>query len=337
MVVVTYEERKDALIGVKLLALSLQKHCPDLKLTVVIPEFRQNEFSEFIEWSKRLPQLEILPYTFPSSWMSYNIKPHLLKMLLEKNEEVFWIDTDIVITQDFRNLLKDVSPETFVSSEEAARNLNQGSLPRTKGWNLALGREVKATVCSGFIRATKAHLELLTLWEQLLNDPTYLEAQALGYKEEKPLHLLGDQDVLTALLGSKQFENLPLKLLHRGSEIIQDIPGRGYTVQERIENLKRNQLAPLLHAQGDAKPWVSANLKLSNLKNLILRTNVELSTYFHEARHYINALDEPTNCLQFRSPLATFFRVILGNNPTLQGLPLTGIYTMLSLMKRSAT
>jgi lipopolysaccharide biosynthesis glycosyltransferase len=333
MVVVAYEERKEALLGVKLLALSLEKHCPGLKLILAIPESRASEFKDFIEWSKGLHNLEVMPYQFSYSWMSFNAKPHLLKLLLEKYDEVFWIDTDIIISKDFRSLIKDLPKETFVATEETERDSGQGSLERTKGWNLIPGKELKVTVCSGFIRATRTHLELLTLWEQMLNNPIYIEAQDLPF-EEMPKHLLGDQDVLTALLGSKQFEELSLKLLRRGSEIIQEIPGRGYTVKERIENLKRNQLAPLLHAQGDAKPWLIKSDTSSKFQELIRRSSLELSTYFHEARKYRDALGEPATCLEFTSPVAQFFRFVTLNHPTLQGLPLTAIYTMLSLLKK---
>ena len=45
------------------------------------------------------------------------------------------------------------------------------------------------------------HLPMLEAWRGLLADPRYIEAQAAPW-HERPLHLLSDQEVLTALLGA---------------------------------------------------------------------------------------------------------------------------------------
>jgi hypothetical protein len=159
-----------------------------------------------------------------------------------------------------------------------------------------------------------------------------VEAQKV---QNRPVHLLNDQDLLTALLGSKRFERIPLKLLRRGTDIVQDIPGRGYAVGERISNFLRGRVPPMLHAQGDCKPWLANDPKqIQKLKAALLRTNVELSPYFSEARTYKRALGEAAPCLEFRSPLARFFKLMTFGNSTLQGLPLAAAYTALSKIAR---
>ncbi len=44
----------------------------------------------------------------------------------------------------------------------------------------------------------------------------------------------GDQDVLTALLTSTEFADIPLKMLRRGKDIVQFDGVWGYTTTERL-------------------------------------------------------------------------------------------------------
>lgn len=335
MLIGTYEERESALLGAKLLALSLQKYCPDLRLVIFIPDFRLEEFADFLTWSKSQSNIEVRPISCGSSWMSYNGKPFVLKTLLQESDVACWIDTDIILNGDFRELLQDVSKDTVVAAEESSRLKNQSGLARTIGWGLQPGRLIEGVICSGFVQVSRGHLELLDAWQKMLDDPTYIEAQK---SPNPPPHLWGDQDLLTALLCSKAFEHLPVKLFRRGFDIVQDIPGKGYSVQERVINVLRRREPPLIHAQGDCKPWLSQDQNHSTLKEnmmaLLLRTNVELSPYFSEARKYRGLLAEPASCLEFKSPLARFFRFIALGNSALQGLPLAVIYAGLSEVMR---
>jgi hypothetical protein len=96
------------------------------------------------------------------------------------------------------------------------------------------------------------HLWLLKAWEGLLSRADYREAQR-QHATERPVHLLGDQDALTALLGSAECADVPLHLLRRGRDIAQCAGPSGFTPVERIGSLCWG-LPPFLHAVG-VKPW----------------------------------------------------------------------------------
>jgi hypothetical protein len=326
MIIGTYKERKPALLGAQLLALSLEKHCPDLRLVIFVPEVRLDEFSDFLNWSKRLSNVEIRPWTCPSSWMGYNAKPFVLKTLLQESDKACWIDTDIIVNRDFRVLLQHVSWDTLVVAEESSWVKNKSSSAKTEAWGMQPGKLIDGVVCSCFIQVHKAHLHLLDDWQNMLNHPSYLEAQKLSPRD-RANHLHDDQNLLTALLGSKKFEHLPLKWIRRGFDIVQETPGLGYSAKDRIINFLSRRAPPLLHAQAECKPWVQHYHDWKQRPEaVLLRTNVELSAYFSEAIKYKHMLDKPMPCLEFRSSLARFLRFITFGNPDLQGLPLTVLY-----------
>lgn len=67
--------------------------------------------------------------------------------------------------------------------------------------------------------------------------------------------MLGDQDVLTALLTSKEFSEIPIHILRKGRQILQFNGIYGYAVAERIVAANRHprQVLP--------KPDISRNLR----------------------------------------------------------------------------
>ena len=70
----------------------------------------------------------------------------------------------------------------------------------------ALGKPIN----SCFVRATQAHRPLLARWLQMTHDPRYREAQALPF-ERRPWHLASDQALLTALLETEDFGQVPFE------------------------------------------------------------------------------------------------------------------------------
>ena len=50
--------------------------------------------------------------------------------------------------------------------------------------------------------------------------------------------MTGDQDVLTALLGSERYAGIPMNVLERGRDIVMNFGPAGYTVMERLRNLR---------------------------------------------------------------------------------------------------
>src|SRR4051794_40776203 len=113
MLVCTYEDRPAALVGLKLLLLSLRRHCPDLSAVVCAPPMDQAARS----WCARFKNVQLDDDACGRS-SGWNVKPSILLSLLEKgHDEVVWLDSDIVLTADFRPLLYGSDPQTLVVSQ----------------------------------------------------------------------------------------------------------------------------------------------------------------------------------------------------------------------------
>jgi hypothetical protein len=101
MIVVAYENRPEMLVGMKLLALSLARHCPDVSVRIVL----DCPTDEFAQWSQRLPNLSVTRAPRDIG-RGYDVKPSLLLSVLEGGaNQAVWIDSDIVLSGDFRKRL----------------------------------------------------------------------------------------------------------------------------------------------------------------------------------------------------------------------------------------
>ena len=87
----------------------------------------------------------------------------------------------------------------------------------------------------------------------MLSHPAYLKAQAQPWYE-RPLHMIGDQEVLTGLLGSVDFQETSIRLLRRGTDIAQCFGPAGFTPVERLRSMIGHRPA-FVHAMGP-KPWL---------------------------------------------------------------------------------
>src|SRR5262249_55224798 len=130
---------------------------------------------------------------------------------------------------------------------------HQGTAPRTHGWGLPVGRSFPVTLNSCVLRVTRAHLPLLRRWRELLDDPEYQAAQRRPF-EQRALHHLSDQDVLNALVGSKEFDEFELRYLRGGVDMLHCGGSAGYSLRLRARGLLRHT-PPFLHAIA-GKPWV---------------------------------------------------------------------------------
>lgn len=304
MLICAYEDRVSDLVGLKLLILSLARHCPDLSVNLFCP----TATPDFCRWLKIHPQVRLreIPAMNTQGW---NVKPDILLTLLnEGHNQVIWLDSDIIITKDFKPLL-DVTDDTLVVAQEHRWD-TQGSEPRTNGWGLPHGRKLASTVNTCFIRVTPAHRRLLEEWKRYLATPAYREAQAKEWSQQ-PVHLVGDQDVFTALLGSSAFADVKLHYLRRGLDIAQCFQADGFTVSERLANLFCG-LPVFVHAQGP-KPWRSKREQ---------GTYLELSPYCFAARPYRKQLNEDTSWIDIESRLGKILHILALGHPSLQGLPL---------------
>jgi hypothetical protein len=325
MIVCVHEDRADNLIGLKLTVLSLARHCPNLPVIISCPHPPES----FRHWLKALPNAQLVADP-ELAGLGWNVKPTiLLRFLNEGYPNIIWIDTDILVTKDFRQRLSHLSDETLVVTQEVYWGQLQGGTYRTVAWGLKPGRTLPTTVNTGIVRVTPQHTELLKVWRTMLNHPAYMRTMSMPYYE-RPLHMLGDQEAFTALLGSTDFSHVPVELLERGVDIAQCFGPAGYTPTERLHNLRKG-LPAFVHSQG-GKPWKRApsptavwsseGSLLKHLRTYYDYLHLELSPYTSIAREYREQLGEEVTWMDMKSTPARLLATLSAGHPILQGFPL---------------
>jgi hypothetical protein len=242
----------------------------------------------------------------------YNVKPTLLRRALEEGAaEAVWLDSDVIVTGDPRQLWRGCPPDTIAVAEEFLGAPNQGGTLRTRAWNLPVGRELPSTTNSCIVRVTPAHLDLLRGWEDLLESDEYKQAQSRNW-DQRPPHLMGDQDALSALLGSEKFGEIPIRWIRRGSEVAHCFEDRGYVLHQRLSNIAARRTPILLHGQGP-KPWHLVSSSSGRL-------HLEVSPYTLAAFEYLDGLGEETRWAARASVSAKLLRFIFGRHLTATGI-----------------
>jgi hypothetical protein len=299
--------------GVRLLIASLERHSPSLGIDLFFPE----PSDAFRHWLHAFPQVSLNRYILLGDWNGYDIKPAAMLTLMQHgHEDVVWIDSDIIVTRDIAPLVADLPRTMIVASEEAlCSNYDDTDALRTRLWEMEVGRTLPFTINTGVIRLTSAHGGLIEAWTALLHSDVYRAAQSRPWNE-RPCHLLGDQEVFSALLSSRKFAHFPVHLLRRGVDIIQFFGSLGYTVRERLQNLRRPPA--FIHAQGQ-KPWASSG-RPDRHRASFLAAYRSLSPYIVAAREYRTMLDDATWTSPHR-PAAILFTALGAGRAPLVGLP----------------
>lgn len=337
MIICVHEDRLDHIVGFKLTLLSILHHCPDLTIVASFPSLPPSLRS----WIKALHTVKLVddPKLRNLRW---NVKPTLLLYCLSEGySDVVWIDADIIINRNFKQLFSHLDDQTMVVAQEYYWGPQQGGNQRTITWKLKPGRSLPATANSGVLRVTPFHVELLEAWQVLLNHPAYQLAQSKP-TNDRPLAMVSDQEVLTALLACEQFSHIPVEMLQRGTDIAQCFKMAGYTPIERI--IGSIQAPPFfIHAMGN-KPWTRAaspqtlwqteqklGQKIQGYYNYI---HQELTPYVSVARQYQNKLDEDVEWLNIKSIVAKFFVILFLGHPILQELPLSSLESVSRRIRR---
>lgn len=330
MIVCTYEDRPTALIGVKLLVLSLRRCVGDLPIVVFLRNVDMGEATALLGDGVELRDAADL------STGGWNVKPAILSRLLDEgHERVLWIDSDIVLAGDVRPLLEAHGDEVFIATQEHRWGMCQGSALRTSKWGFEPGRTLPITVNSGVMRVTPHHRRLLDRWMELLRSNEYSRMQARPW-HERPAHLLSDQDVLTALLGSAEFEDQPMHLLRRGLDIAQHHGPSGFSVGERLAALFKGS-PPLVHCQGP-KAWDygSGDTMGRDKRRYYERLYLELSLYSAVAGRYADAVGLPMDWTRPSAWPAKLCHALVLGQPVLRGLPLAVFDTVVKSLLRLA-
>jgi hypothetical protein len=290
-----YEERETDMVAVKLLVASLLRNSPGLDIEVTIP----HPSKAIQEWFAARPSVR-LRSDHDERRRGYNVKAAVLSRALEETDAALWIDSDIMVTRDVRPIFAGVGPSTVAVSEEWFGAPFQGGTSRVRGMGLPVGRNLPATANTSVLRVTRSHGDLLTAWDGILRSPEYLAAQERVWNE-RPIWYLGDQEVLTGLLGSERFAHLPILWVKRGRDIAHCFPpvASGYAAHERISNILRRRTPTFVHSIVE-RPWRPPNGQMT--------LHLETSPYTLTAASFESEVGEPLPWTRPTLPTARLLR-----------------------------
>ncbi len=313
------EDRADHEPGLRLAILSLVKHSPGAPVYVYKPPAG----TDFGDWLQQFPQVTWFPHRPPDSH-AWNCKPQSLKPLLARgHRDAVWVDADLVVTRDCRKIFDKLDERVLAVTQEPASQPHQGTQVRTRAWHLEIGRAVPFTLNSSVLRVTRHHIPLLDRWAKLVNEPEYIACQKLPI-EDRPVHLASDQDVLNALVGSRDFQDIPLHVFRSAVDIIHCGGALGYSAGERIRGAFRTK-PTFIHATA-GKPWLwlggEPYWSQRNFFSWHRRLLQETSPYLFEARRYRGQLGQPAPWMDWRTGTGTVMRVLGLGHFALRGLPI---------------
>lgn len=301
--VVVYEDRPSEAIGVKLLLASLARHQPDWLVRLVVPNDPDTPFNSInanVQVDRR-----------SRTKTGWDVKPALLiEALSEGYAQVLWLDSDLLLTRPI-SPLEAFAPDQLILAEEPKGARHPGSRIRTHGWGFEIGRDIACDLNTCVIGASQTHVPLLKAWSALLYDPRYVAMQTRPWSQ-RPQWFMGDQDALSALLGSQRYANQPLGLLREGRDIAQCFNEDGFAVRDRLAHAFK-PLPPLVHAQGAVKPWHMTSSRAAH---------VELSPYRWAAQTYASVLHpHERQWLTLSSRQAQLLNTLTRGDAALAGLP----------------
>lgn len=330
MIICITEDRPSFEPSVKLLLMSLAKHCPGVPIYLIFPPANRN----FVSWLSDYPQTTLSTDRFEGT-SSFNVKPQVMLHLMRKgHNEVLWIDSDVIVGRDVISMLADVPHDTIVVTEEClwGRHDDRDAW-RARNWGFEVGRVLPFSLNAGVVRATRLHEPLLQRWQQLIESAAYREAQRLDWRSRPP-HMHGDSDVLTALLSSDEYSRIPLKILMRGSDIIQYFGPYGFTVRERASILFGHPPA-FIHSLGPSKPWATQwrAAPTAGIKEYLETVYLDLSPYTLAAMEYRTEMEDAI-WMDPHYGLSKALRAIGLWRQSLVGLPIAIIADLNRLTKR---
>ena len=306
MRVVTYEDRPGEVIGLKLLLLSLHKHCPEVAVDVFVPRVD----AAFERWIARVDNAHLHGMEHAVR-RGFNVKPGLLQRVLEQGaSEALWMDSDVMVVRDFRQWLHAAPSSSLVVAEDRFGAPWRGRSSYARAWGFRVGREMPRQLNACVIRVLPTHIPLLRAWDDLLGHRTYLAAQEIHWSE-RPSHVFGDQEVLSALLESREFSGIPLSFLRKGRDIVHCFEHQGYPAHQMIANVVTGNRPLFVHAQG-AKPWLGDGPPLGYL---------DTSTYTLLARLYASELEEESSWREPRSRVSRILCRLFRDDPWSSGIP----------------
>ena len=323
------EDREVCEACLKLLLLSLKLHSPETLIHLCYPPAND----AFRTWIEKCPQVRLRTAPLKDGY-GWNVKPQAIMQLMDQGfDEVIWIDSDVIVNRNLRPLFSNLSSDSFVATENtlAEERYDRNAL-RARLWGLPVGRVLPFALNSGVLRVTKDNYRLMERWWALLQSDQYQEAQHKAWRH-RPIHMLGDQDVLTALLTSQEFSHVPVHILRRGKHIIQFDGVYGYTVAERMRNAIGDGPA-FVHSMA-GKPWSErwqlepANSRTEYIKKVYL----DLSPYTLSALRFKHELGSDSEWMEPHYVLSRILRALGMRYFPLVGLPMAAFADLARVVK----
>lgn len=327
------EDREAWEPSLRVLLASLGLHCPGTAISLFYPPATQ----AFRQWVSAYPQVRLQADGLRNGY-GWNVKPQAIMQLLDAGfDEVIWIDSDVLVTKDIRPLFHALDETVFVATEHTCspdRYDHDGAGLRAQLWHLSVGRILPASLNSGVLRATRRHYRLMERWWELLQSGEYQRCQRKEEWRKRPIHMQGDQDVLTALLTSTEFADIPVRTLRRGKHIVQFDGVWGYTTAERTRNLLGDG-PTFIHSMG-CKPWVAhwKSERCNDLREYLKMVYLDVSPYTLSSAKFRSDLGCDTNWMSAHYKFSIILRSLAMQHPALTGLPMAVFADIVRLIKR---
>ena len=316
-VIVNAEDRSSEEDALKILVLSVLKHYPDPPpIHLICP----NATPAFERWAGSRSGVVLSREPLEQA-AGFNVKPQAFERLFDLGcRKVFWLDNDVALGPSFEAKTRGRLVAPCLVCEEPRVSQHPAPQTLTRALGREVGRPLPRVINTGALSISVAHRSLVGAWKQVLLSEEYRAAQAAPWNE-RPAHFMGDQEILTALLGSSDFAAVPVAYLREGDDIIQMFGPAGYAPGDRLRNANRG-LPALVHSMGH-KPWrPGAAGGRSKLRDRYDDLHGELSPYAYVARDVVGDDRDAYPWLFRRSVIGGAMRALSGDNPALAGLPL---------------
>lgn len=323
------EDREICEPSLKLLLVSLNMLGSRTKINLFYPPAKD----EFLRWIKKYPEVHLQPGHLTSGY-GWNVKPQaIMRMIDQGYDEVIWIDSDVIVTQNILHIFAQIKSDIVVATEDALGDErdDRGAL-RARLWGLPIGRVLPFGLNTGVLRVTKENYKLMERWWELLQSSKYQDSQKTNWRN-RPVHMLGDQDVLTALLTSKEFSEIPIYILRRGKDILQFNGIYGYTVAERMRGLLGD--SPTFIHSFAGKPWLERwrPEQSTDLREYAKKVYLDLSPYTLSAIKFRGELDCDTEWMEPHYVLSRILRALGMGCRELVGFPIAVLMDLARIIK----
>lgn len=300
--IVSYEDRPDAMWAALLMVESVLRFHPSWRFTLFIP----NCPIAILNQLTNREQVTVISDSV-SDFSGWDVKPAVLLELLKQcpDARITWLDSDLVARGPIDRLLDQEDPVLAAAAEWHYRPPND---LWTVQWKMPVGRSVPS-FNSCVVSVTNAHVTLLNDWMIHLRDPRYREAQQLPFSK-RGLAFRGDQDVLNALIGSRQHQEVSFDLLENRRQVGHCAGLVAIGLKNRVHDKP-----PLLHAIG-RKPWD----KCIGFKGWLYSFEADVSPYVLEAKKLSEVLQLMLPWCDAKTVPGKVLRTICCNHPMLTGL-----------------